>query len=93
MKSSYELAMERLEKVSPGPKLTDEQKAEIADVDMRFKAKEAEKEVFLGGLIEKARVAGEFSEVAAVEEQLARELRRIREQGEAEKERIRHRHA
>lgn len=89
MKSAYELAMERLERDSPAPKLTDEQKAQIADVEQRYKAKEAEKEVFLGGLIEKARAAGDFSEVAAVEEQLARELRRIRDQGEAEREKIR----
>ena len=81
--------MERLEKESPAPKLTDEQKSEIAEVEKCFKAKEAEKEVFLGGLIEKARAAGEFSEVAAVEEQLARELRRIREQGDTAKEKVR----
>jgi hypothetical protein len=40
-------------------------------------------------LIKRATAAGEYTEIADLEEQLARELRRIREQSEAEKERIR----
>ncbi len=33
MKSAYELAMERLEKGAPTIKLTDDQKAQIAEID------------------------------------------------------------
>ena len=43
MKSAYELAMERLEAQNgPSKKLTDAQKAEIAEIDTRFDAKIAE---------------------------------------------------
>jgi hypothetical protein len=47
MKSAYELAMERLEESEPEVKLTDEQKAELAAIDDKFKAKIAERELFL----------------------------------------------
>ncbi len=43
MKSAYELAMERLEKASgPTKKLTDEQKARIAEIEKKYEAKIAE---------------------------------------------------
>ena len=54
MKSAYELAMERLEKQSPTAKLTEAQKAEITEQESLFKAKKAEKELFLQGEIAKA---------------------------------------
>lgn len=89
MKSAYELAMERLEKQAPGPKLTDGQRALIAEIDNKFKAKIAEKEVFLGGLIAKARAAGDGEELTQIEEQLASEVRRLRDKCEREKEKAR----
>jgi hypothetical protein len=89
MKSAYELAMERLEKQSPSHKLTEPQKAEIAEVDSHTKAKVAEREVFLREQITKAQAAGEFAEVTALEEQLAREIRRIQQDGEDKKAKIR----
>ena len=46
MKSAYELAMERLEKSAPTVTLTDEQKAQIAEIDSTYKARIAEKELF-----------------------------------------------
>jgi len=43
MKSAYELAMERLEKASgPTKKLSDAQKARIADIEKTYEAKIAE---------------------------------------------------
>ena len=57
MKSAYELAMERLEKQSPSAKLTDKQRAEIAEIDKVFRAKIAEKELFLKDEITKAEAA------------------------------------
>ena len=36
MKSAYELAMERLEKKAPSTKLTDKQKADIAEIDSKL---------------------------------------------------------
>ena len=46
MKSSYELAMERMGEGDNKP-LTDEQKAKIAEIDSRYKAKIAERKIFL----------------------------------------------
>ncbi len=43
MKSAYELAMERLERdTGPSKKLTDEQKAQIAEIDNAYEARIAE---------------------------------------------------
>ncbi|HWL53981.1 MAG TPA: hypothetical protein VNQ90_16185 [Chthoniobacteraceae bacterium] len=89
MKSAYELAMERLEKEAPSVALTDEQKAAIAEIDSRAKAGAAERELFLGEQIAKARAAGQTGEAAAIEKQLASELRRIEADAEEKKERVR----
>ena len=89
MKSAYELAMERLEKSAPSVLLTDAQKAEIAEIERVAKACAAEKELFLGEQIQKARASGNFGDVEALEKQLAGEIRRIREDAEAKKEKVR----
>jgi hypothetical protein len=89
MKSAYELAMERLEKQTPGVKVTDEQKREIAEIDSQFKAKIAERELFLNDQIAKARASGQFDEVEKIQDQLVRDLRRLREDCEAKKEKVR----
>jgi hypothetical protein len=89
MKSAYELAMERLEKSAPSMALTDEQKRELADVDSTYKAKTAEKELLLRGEMEKAQAAGNFEEMEKLEKQLANEIRRLREDCEAKKEKLR----
>jgi len=89
MKSAYELAMERLEKEAPAPKLSKAQIEKLAEVEGIFKARLAEKELFLGDLIVKARATGNMTEVAELEEQLLREVGRIRDACEAEKEKVR----
>ena len=89
MKSAYELAMERLEKQSPTARLTEEQRREIAEIDSTHRAKIAEREVFLKDQITKALAAKQFTEVEALEKQLASELRRIHEDCEAKKEKVR----
>ncbi len=89
MKSAYELAMERLEKQSPAVKVTEEQKRAIAEIDSQFKAKIAERELFLNDQIAKCRVSGEFDELEKIQDQLTRDLRRLREDCEAKKEKIR----
>jgi len=89
MKSAYELAMERLEKNAPTMKLTEAQKAEIAEIESLAKARTAEKELFLGGEIVKARASEDWAEVQALEKQLASERRRITEEAETKKERVR----
>ena len=89
MKSAYELAMERLEKASPSLSLTEDQKNQIAEVDSTYRAKIAEKELFLKDHIRKAQEAGKFEEVESQEKQLALEIRRLQEDCEAKKEKLR----
>jgi hypothetical protein len=89
MKSAYELAMERLEKQSPTQKLSEKQKAEIAEIDSVTRSKIAEREVFLQGQIDKARSVGDEAAVQELEQQLARELRRLQDDAEEKREKIR----
>jgi hypothetical protein len=89
MKSAYELAMEKLEKSTPTIKLSDEQKAQIAEVDSQYKARIAEKELFLHGKIREAQVSGNFGEVEQLENQLAIEVRRLQSDCEEKKEKLR----
>ena len=89
MKSAYELAMERLEKASPSISLTDDQRKEIAEIDSIYRAKIAEKEVFLKDQIRKAQNAGKFDEVESLEKQLVAEIRRLQEDSEGKKEKLR----
>lgn len=89
MKSAYELAMERLEKASPSISLSEDQKKEIAEVDSVCRAKIAEKEVFLKDQIRKAQAAGNHEETESFEKQLASEIRRLQQDCETKKEKLR----
>lgn len=89
MKSAYELAMERLQKASPGVSLTDDQKAQLAEIDSQFKAKIAEREVFLQSEIAKAQASGKFDEVEQLQRQLSTDLRRLQDDCESKKEKLR----
>ena len=89
MKSAYELAMERLQKGSPIITLTPEQKAELAEIDSAFNAKIAERKIFLTDQITKAAVAGKFDDVESFEKQLTADVRRLQEDCEQKKEKLR----
>ena len=89
MKSAYELAMERLEKSAPTVKLSEEQKAQIAEIDSSFKARIAEKELFLKGKMREAGLTGSFEEFEKLEKQLAMEIRRLQEDWEEKKGKLR----
>jgi len=89
MKSAYELAMERLQKASPTVTLTDDQKKQVAEIDSSFRAKIAEREVFLKDQIQKAQTTGKFEEAESLEKQLATEIRRLQEDCEAKKGKLR----
>jgi len=89
MKSAYELAMERLQKASPSLSLTDKQKEELAALDSKYRAKIAEKELFLTGQIRKAQTEGKVDEIDSLRKQLALEVRRLQEECEAKKEKLR----
>lgn len=89
MKSAYEKAMERFGGDEPITPLSNEQKAELAEVDDKFKAKIAEKEMFLGNLISKAREEYNMAELEQLEEQRRREIAKLEKDREEEKEKIR----
>ena len=89
MKSAYELAMERLQKASPSLSLTEEQKKELAEIDSKYRAKIAEKELFLRDQIRKAQTEGKVDQIDSLEKQLASDVRRLQEQCEAAKEKLR----
>ncbi len=87
MKSSFELAMERLNKTAPAVKLSAAQKREITELESRSTAKIAEREIALNAEISK--VADDPEQVSALREQLARDRRKIQSDLEAQKERVR----
>jgi hypothetical protein len=89
MKSAYELAMERLAKNQPTVTLTDDQKKQLAEIDSQFKARIAEKELFLKGEIVNAQAAGKFEEIESLQKQLTSEIKRLQEDCEAKKEKLR----
>jgi len=88
MKSSYELAMERLNKTAPTTKLSAGQKKQIAELEMKSKAKVAERELALQDEITKAANAGEFEKVEQLQQQLAHERKTLQAELETKKEAI-----
>ena len=91
MKSAYELAMERLSKSDPdaGKKLTPEKKARLAEIDLIYKGKIAEREIFLKKRLDEVLAEGKFDEVEKIRTQLAGERARLEEDREAEKDAVR----
>jgi hypothetical protein len=88
MKSSYELAMERLNKSAPVAKLSTDQKKQIAELDSKYKAKIAERELALTEDINKAAAAGEFEKVEELQQRLIQERKFLQAELEVQKERI-----
>jgi hypothetical protein len=89
MKTAYELAMERLTSKEPTRKLTDSQKMALAEIDSTYRAKIAERETFLGAKIAGARAGGAHEEAVILQDELARDLRGIREEWDRKKEQAR----
>jgi len=90
MKSSYELAMERLNKSAPSAKLSTKQKAALADLDSRYKAKIAEREIAAKDEITSARLAGEREKVEQLQQQLILDRKKLQAELEDKKEAVRH---
>jgi hypothetical protein len=87
MKSSYELAMERLNKTEPTVKLTAAQKKELAELDSKYAAKIAGREIALNGEIAKA--ADDFEKEESLREQLVTERKKLQAELEEKKEDVR----
>jgi uncharacterized protein YllA (UPF0747 family) len=86
MKSSYELAMDRLNKTAPSAKVTPKLKQELAELDSQYAAKIAEREISLNGEIARAADAEKAQELR---EQLTHERKKLQQQLEDKKERLR----
>ncbi len=89
MKTAYELAMERLGKSSPTVKLTDEQKKKLAELDSRFAAKIAEREIGLKDQVNQAVAAGDLQKAGELEQQLIKERKALQAELQEKKEAVR----
>ncbi len=89
MKSAYELAMEKLKKEAPDQTLSEEKKAELAELDNLYKSKLAEREVFLGGKIAEAEAIGDFEALEQLQRELASDKKTLEAELEEKKETIR----
>jgi hypothetical protein len=89
MKTAYELAMERLNKTGPVAKLSDKKKQELAELDSKYAAKIAEREIFVKGELEKAARKEDFEAYQQLEKQLASDRRSLQTELEEKKEKVR----
>jgi hypothetical protein len=90
LKSSFDLAMERMAKRGEGiASLTAEQKAALADISAKAKAKIAEVEIMYGKKLAEVRAGGDAEKIAAVEGEMRVEVARIKEREETERRKIR----
>jgi hypothetical protein len=87
MKTAYELAMERLNKAAPAGKLSGAQKTELAELDSKYAAKIAGREIALKG--EMARAGEDIEKAEAFRQQLANERKKIQAELEEKKEAVR----
>ena len=91
MKTAYELAMERLNKNAPSVKLSDAQKKELAELDAKYAAKIAEREIALNGEVAKA--GEDFRQVELLRDQLQTDRKKLQAELEDKKEQVRSRSA
>ena len=91
MKTAYELAMERLNKSEsgPAPKLSEAQKKNLAELDSKYKAKIAEREIFLKGELEKAAAKNDFEAYQQLERQLVSDRKNLQAELEEKKDQVR----
>ena len=89
MKSSYELAMERFGDGDDSKALTDEQKAAIAEIEVKYKAKIAERKIFLEKSLADALATENEDEAEEIRRQIAEEVSALEEEAEQAKEKIR----
>ena len=89
MKTAYELAMERLSKSAPAAKLSEQKKKELAELDSKYAAKVAEREIFLKGELEKAAAKNDFEGYQQLEKQLVHDRKVLHAELEEKKEKVR----
>ncbi|HLS29168.1 MAG TPA: hypothetical protein VK041_10995 [Opitutales bacterium] len=91
MKSAYELAMERLQKSDPDAvtELTEEQKKELAEIDAIYKAKIAEREVFLQSKRQEAEANNDAASAEQIRQQIVSERERLEIERDEKKNAVR----
>ena len=91
MKSAYELAMERLNESSPNDSapLTDEQKKRLEEIEILYKGKIAEREIFLKQSLDTALAKQDHVEADMLRTQFTNERIRLEEEKEEKKEKVR----
>jgi len=89
MKTAYELAMERLNQHAPHAQLSKAQKEAIAELDSKYKAKTAEREIFLESEMAKASAKGDLEALQQLEQQLNSDRKSLRAELEEKKEQVR----
>ena len=89
MKTAYELAMERLSQTAPATKLTGAQKKQLAELDSKYAAKIAEREIALRDEIAKAAAAGDAEKAETLQQQLVNERKKLQAELEEKKEQVR----
>jgi len=87
MKSAYELAMERLNKTAPSAKLSAAQKAEISELESRYTAKLAEREITLND--ELAKAGNDPEKLDEIRQQLVTERKKLQAELADKKEAVR----
>src|SRR5437868_9085665 len=88
-KTGYRPAMEQPQKSSPTLTMTPEEKGGLAENDSSFNAKISERKIFLTDQIRKAVAVGKFDDVESLEKQLTADVRRLQEDCEQKKEKLR----
>ncbi|MEJ0088767.1 MAG: hypothetical protein WDM80_03295 [Limisphaerales bacterium] len=89
MKSSYELAMERLNKTAPASKISVAQKKQLAELDSKYAAKIAGREIALQNEIAQALAAGDPEKADTLQQQLVKERKLLQAELEEKKELVR----
>jgi hypothetical protein len=90
LKSAFDLAMERMNRRGEGiAQLSAEQKGLLADLAARTKARIAEVEIMYGKKLDEVRASNDAEKIAKVEEEMRREIRKVKDKEESERQKIR----
>jgi len=89
MKSAYELAMERMGGDDEPKPISQEQKAEIAEITSKYQAKIAERKIFLEKNLADSIAAGDEAGADEFRQQIAHETSSLEEESEQAKEKVR----
>ncbi len=81
--------MERLAKTAPTAKVTGEQKKQMAELDSKYTAKIAEREIFLKGELAAAVAKGDAEAYMQIEKQIVSSRKTLQAELEEKKEKVR----